>query len=241
MERENNRGRGRYNRGSLTVEAAIVTPVFILVLLFVINFINIFYLQLAIQQGLNTTAEVIAEYSYGLVLSGQDISKLSLNAETKKTETELANAVKQIKDEGQKTLYVLNGNLSLDTFPVLVDSGKKLYEGVTTVTSSVKGISGDDIQSYLFSTLLDVGGGHVVQVMMDKYLDGMQVNRNLLDGNINYHVYIDNGHDNDLVFIAVYRYKHPLNIIGNNSVPMRQVVRVHPWVGGKTKGIRGSK
>ena len=126
MERENNRGRGRYNRGSLTVEAAIVTPVFILVLLFVINFINIFYLQLAIQQGLNTTAEVIAEYSYGLVLSGQDISKLSLNAETKKTETELANAVKQIKDEGQKTLYVLNGNLSLDTLPVLVDSGKKL-------------------------------------------------------------------------------------------------------------------
>ena len=48
-------------RGSLTVEAVVILPIYILVLLFVLNFMNIFYTQLARQEGLNNTAAVSGE------------------------------------------------------------------------------------------------------------------------------------------------------------------------------------
>ena len=53
-------------KGAITVEAVIVLPLYILVILFIINFLNISFLQLAIQQGLNNAGRTLSQYGYAL-------------------------------------------------------------------------------------------------------------------------------------------------------------------------------
>lgn len=228
-------------RGVLTIEAAIATPVFILVLLFIVNFLNIFYLQLVIQQGLNNVAGIVSEYCYAVNLVG-NIDDFALSGETKGKETKLTGAIEQAVSSASRTLEILNGNISLDTLPELVESGKQFYESVKIAKDTVGDISKDDVTGYLLSTAVDAGGGSIVSFLMDDYLKEMQVNLNLLDGPVYYHVYIDKANADDLIFIAAYRYKHPMMSVFQESIPLRQVVRVHPWIGGtSSKGLRGVK
>lgn len=52
------------NRGSLTVEAAIILPIVLISWLTIINFLNIYFIHICIQQALNNTAKRLAEYAY---------------------------------------------------------------------------------------------------------------------------------------------------------------------------------
>lgn len=229
----------RQEKGSLTIEATIALPVFILVLLFIINFLNIFYLQLVIQQGLNNVGNTLSEYCYAIDLV-EGIENFSLSEETKGKENDLKDAVEGMVSSGTTALSILNGNLNLDTLPTLVESGKKLYESVKKAESTVKSVGVSDVKSYLFSTAVDVGGGSIVSVMMDDYMNQVKVNRNMIDGEIQYRVFIDAANQYDLVFVATYQYHDSLMDMFQKKVSLRQVVRVHPWVGGKTEGIRQS-
>ena len=72
---------------------------------------------------------------------------------------------------------------------------------------------------------------------VDEYLTEMKVNRSMLDGGIRYRVCMDD-ETQDIVLIATYRYQSGMFSLFTDGIDMRQVVVIHPWIGGKTQGIR---
>ena len=63
--------------GTLTVEAAIVLPIFIFVMIGVISLGQVIHIQTKLQNALETTAEKIATYSYAEKLIKEDITGLN--------------------------------------------------------------------------------------------------------------------------------------------------------------------
>lgn len=228
-------------KGSMTVEASLTLPLFILVLLLIINFLNIFYLQLVIQQGLNHVGNTVGEYFYAVSLL-TDINQFTMSDETKGKAQQLQESVTNVADSATGTLQIINDGISLEKLPALVDSGNKLHQDITDVKNSIEAIGLEDVKGYLFASGIDAASGGIVKLMMDQYIKDMNINTNLIDGEIKYHVFLLNeGENNDIIFMAVYTYRHNMFASFFDKIPMRQAVRVHPWVGGKTAGIRGKK
>ena len=101
-------------RGSITVEAAVVLPFYILLLTFLANFLNIYYTHQVIQHGLNSAGSTLAQYCYAIDLTlGMD--KLTLQEETSAKAQELGEAVNQFYTTAGNTLSSFNDGISLDT------------------------------------------------------------------------------------------------------------------------------
>lgn len=226
--------------GVLTVEAALVLPVFILVTLFIINFLNIFYLQLTIQQGLNNAAGTLSEYCYAIDLAlGMD--QLVLDENTKAKGDKISGDVNHLMDSAQGTLEIFHQGLSISRLSELLDNAEQFANSAESLHTNLQSVDGDDVVNFVLSAAVNAGGDSLVDYMVDDYLTEMKVNRNLIDGDIKYHLRIVKGGDGryDLTLAAVYQYKHPMfSVIWDRSVNMCQTVVVHPWIGGKTKGLR---
>lgn len=226
-------------KGTMTVEAALTLPLFILVLLFIINFLNIFYLQLVIQQGLTHVGNTVGEYFYGVSLL-TDVDQFTMSESTGSKAAQLQESIGSVAGSASSTLEMMNDGVTLEKLPQLVENGTRLYRDVIAVKDSIGAIHVDDVKGYLFASGIDAASGGIVKVMMDQYIKEMNINTNLLDGEIKYHVFLLNeGENHDMVLMAVYTYKHSMFTIFFDKIPMRQAVRVHPWIGGSTKGIRG--
>ena len=89
----------------------------------------------------------------------------------------------------------------------------------------------------MLTTTAESGTSLIVESIVEEYLTEMKVNRKMLDGDISYRVCMDDK-TQDIVLIATYRYQSGMFSIFSDGIDMRQVVVVHPWVGGETKGIR---
>lgn len=223
--------------GVLTVEAALILPVFILTLLFIINFLNIFYLRLAIQQGMNHAANTLGEYCYVVDLAvGMD--NLTLDENTKAKEDTISDDINDMFEAAQGTLEIMNGSLSLETLPQLVDKAVAFAESVGSMCTTLSGVTADDLVNFALAAAVEEGGGTLVEYMVDDYLDEMKVNRNLIKGDIDFKLRIDKGNGNNLVLVATYQYSDPMFSLFVNEINMCQAVVVHPWIGGETPGIR---
>lgn len=249
--------KARQQKGSLTVEAVVILPIYILVLFFVLNFMNIFYMQLAIQEGLNNTAAVIGKYcNIAAVTVGMDVFDLQ---KTTSTIDSVVTPVKGIIDSagGIVTAFTENG-FNAETFGDLQEKGRNLkdnfdklhdeFPDVATAKSKAKEL-GEQLPNILITGGAEILGSAGISAVMDGYLTDMKVNQNLLEadahGNkIRFHLTIDdaNGPDGkpryDLVLTAQYTYKDPMFSIFFDSIEMKQSVVVHPWIGGQTKGQR---
>lgn len=115
--------------------------------------------------------------------------------------------------------------------------GKSLKENVQSVNKA-------DVINYLVTSALDLGGGKVLELIIDPYLVEAQtaVEVKTEDGivqkgifkNRQYHLYID-ANTADFILVAEYDYSLPFNLIGDYHVS--QSVRVHPWIGGDSEGL----
>lgn len=232
MKREEKRTDNR--KGAITVEAVIILPIYILAILFIINFLNISYLQLTIQQGLNNAGRTFAQYCYAIdVVAGIE----TINSNTVDTKVETVKPVIDNFNGMTKGIGELFNDFSLKKLGAMVDQGKEFVSSVNTMKSSLMSISGQDITSYLLTTGAEGGSTLIVKSIVDEYLTEMKVNRNMLDGDIHYRVCMDD-ETNDIILIATYRYKSGMFSIFTDGIDMRQVVAVHPWIGGDTDGVR---
>ncbi len=85
-------------KGVITVEATLVLPMYILAILFIINFLNIGYMQLVIQQGLNNAGQTFSQYCYAInMLIPFDATTLSEKTVENKVE-DIKGKVVPIKD-----------------------------------------------------------------------------------------------------------------------------------------------
>ena len=92
--------RTKKNKGSITVETAIVLPVFILVVFFIAYFIRIFYIYNTMQSSLIEATRKIGNMSYFYHLSGlKDYSE------------EINEASKEAQDKYQHNLILLKMRL----------------------------------------------------------------------------------------------------------------------------------
>ena len=224
----------RNKRGAVTVEAVLVLPVYTLAVLFMIHFLNVSYLQLTIQQGLNNAGRTLAQYCYAVDMT-MGLETINTNILDSKAET-----VKPVV-ENFNTVTAGIGDLfndfSVEKLGTMVEQGKEFASSVKTMASSLNGIGGKDIVSYLLTTAAEGGTSLIVESIVEEYLTEMKVNRNMLDGKISYRVCMDDK-TNDIILIATYRYHSGMFSMFTDGFDMRQVVAVHPWVGGATKGVR---
>lgn len=238
---ETKRVRPDKRKGAITVEAVIILPVYILVILFIINFLNISYMQLTVQQGLNNAGRMLAQYGYAIDIA---VGLENLN-DTEVIDTTAGKAKSVFESlTGSDGLIPKIGELfqgfSLSTLQGTVDSAKGVAEGTKELIAEAKNINGTSIAHYLLASGTEMGASQVVKNMVEEYLDEMKVNRSLLEGErgqeIHYYVSLDG--DENIVLIAAYRYKSPMFSLFTDGIDMRQVVVVHPWIGGKTEGVR---
>ena len=229
-------------KGAITVEAVIILPVYILVILFIINFLNISYTQLTIQQGLNNAGRMLAQYGYALDIA---VGLENLNDTEVIDNTE--GKVKEVFDSlmGEDTGLIpqigrLFQSFSLEQLQSTVDSAMEIPDKVKSMAGAAKKINGKAIAHYLMASGTELGASMVVESMVEEYLDEMKVNRSLLAGErgqeIHYYVSLDK--DENIVLIATYRYESPMFSLFTDGIDMRQVVVVHPWIGGETEGVR---
>lgn len=229
-------------RGSLTVEAAIILPVYLLVMFFVLNFMNIFYLQLAIQEGLNNTASILGKYcNVAAVTVGMDAFELSeSNAENV---TSLQSDITDLSNNLSIVIDILGSGFSLEKLDDLLAAGSPMADSVKRIANTAKTIGGEGVTNLLLSGGVELAGSAGVTAIMNDYLKEMRVNQNLLDGaegqKIKFYLALDRDSD-DIVLTAKYSYKDPMFSLFFDAIPMKQSVVVHPWVGGSTEGLRSS-
>ncbi len=221
-------------KGAITVEAVMVLPVFMLVILCIIQFLNISYLQLVIQQGLNNAGRTLAQYGYAL-----DVAVGIETVNTNHIDDNVATVQPVVHTFQEMTgdIASLFQDFSFDKVSSILGKGQELKGQVSTMITALKGITGKDVVSYLLTTGAEMGITMIVEGTVEEYLTEMKVNRNLLDGNIQYQVCMDDS-TQDIVLIATYRYRSGMFSLFTDGIDMRQVVVVHPWIGGKTAGIR---
>lgn len=221
--------------GAITVEAVIVLPLYILVILFIINFLNISYLQLTLQQGLNNAGNILAQYSYALDMA---VGVESFNSSN--IDENVANA-KTAFDSLKKTTNSIGSlftDFSFAKVSGIIDQGQELMGEFNTMVTGFKALELKDIASYLITSGAETSASLIVAGTVDEYLAEMKVNRSMIkDNEIHYRVCMDDK-TQDIVLIATYRYQSPMFSLFTNGIDMRQVVVVHPWIGGDTNGVR---
>lgn len=224
-------------RGSMTVEATIIMPLYILILMFLANFMNIFYLHQTVQYGLNNAGSVLAQYCYAVDKTvGMD--KFVLSEDTQGKASEIGAAMEQFNSATQTAMNSFDGGITLDKLGELIDNGKAFASASSNLANKLRRVNGDDLVSYLLTTAGETGGSMIVKSMVEDYLDQMKVNRNLLGGEIQYALYVDQS-SYDLILKASYCYNDPIFAIFTEGFAVEQQVVVHPWIGGSTPGLRG--
>ncbi len=225
-------------KGSVTVEAVIILPLYLLTMVFLLNFLDVFYVRLAVQQGLNNASSTLSQYCYA-VDKVVGIEKLTLDEGTSAKAQELAEAITGFTSSAKDTLSIFNEPLSLDSVGKAIEKGKSFVGASSNLVGAIKQVKGEDIVNYLMTSAVETGGGMLVEAMMDDYLDQLKINRNMLPDGIKYNLFVD-GTDGryDLVLQAEYVYDSPLFSVFIDGFRVRQQVVAHPWIGGSTPGLR---
>lgn len=234
--------KAKNRRGVLTVEAAIILPIFIMVMVFILNMLSLFYFHLVMQQALLNAGRTLAQYGYVIDevmdLMGGDLELLALQEETSNTETELATLINNVKDSGNNLVQSMGEVQNfLDNLPVIMSSGQEFSNSLTALVKKLDELSEDDgtgkmIVNYLLASAMNVAGGKFVEWMVGDYLTNMQAKTDTLN-EIKYGLYVEAG-TKDIILVAYYDYELPFDFFP--VLHLQQLVRVHPWIGGETEG-----
>lgn len=218
-------------KGVLTVEAAIVLPIFVMVMAFVLNIMQLFYFHLVMQQSLQNVALTLAQYGY-VVERTIGLENLALQTETKNKEQEIITGVNAVIDEG-RTMISLLSNFTIDNLPTIMDSGGKFKDKAESLVNTIKGVDKETIVNYLLVSAMNEVGGDFVKWMIGDYLSEMGADTGAIDS-LEYQLIIET-ETKDMLLIVEYDYK--VNFIFTDTLRFQQMVRVHPWVGGNTEGL----
>ena len=220
-------------RGSITVEASIILPIFIMVMVFVLNMMNLFYFHLVMQQAVSNVGRTLSQYGY-VIDKTIGLDKLALSEETKATEGKLITNVDAMIKEAGSMATLLSGKLSLDTVVQVVESGKKFKGSLDDVVSALGDVKDNPemIVNYLLVSAMNGADDVFMKWMIGDYLTEAGAAVGNID-DIEYAVYLEKG-TKDIIFVVQYDYSLPFAFF--DDLRLQQAMRVHPWVGGKTAG-----
>ena len=229
------RKKQKRRKGVLTVEATIILPIFIMVMVFVLSILKLFYFHLVTQQALQNVGTTLAQYGY-VIDKVIDLETFSLKEETKKAETGLANSVTAFINTGKELAPMVTGKITLDNIDDIIQKGKTLKGNAEDVIEAVKNAADKEIIiNYLLVSAMNDAGGRFVEWMTKDYLDAMEAKNETLK-NFDYAFFVE-AETKDFLLVAEYDYQFPFFL--KKPIRIQQAVRVHPWVGGETEGIYG--
>lgn len=214
------------SKGILTVEALCILPVFIIVMFFVLNIMNVFYYHLVMQQALNNTARVLAQYGY-VIDRTVGFDKFKLSDETKKTEEGLISSVQKTIDSASAMVAETEKGVSFSTLKGIIGKAKDLQESLSGLQTALSTVTREQVVNYLLISAMNMADDKFVEWMVGDYLTEMQVNQNSIT-DLEYMLYIEQN-TNDIVLVARYGYRMRYFI---DTLWFEQTVRVHPWIGG---------
>gem|GEM_PF-5748239 len=230
-------------KGILTLEAAIVLPVFIMFIFFVLSIMKLFYFHLVMQQSLQNVGRTLAQYGY-VIDDLIGLENFSMQKETKEAEAGLKQGVDAVITDSRKLISHLQGKLTLETVEAILTDGKEFAGHLGDLGETLELIKKDPtiIVNYLLVSAMNEAGGEFVRWMIGDYLDNMQASNGTIS-NLKYSLFVDaQGEGSGKVsgtkdIILIVDYDCSLPVFFFDKIRIRQEVRVHPWVGGQSEGV----
>ena len=225
------RAKHKSRKGVLTVEAAIILPIFIMVMVFILSMLKLFYFHLAMQQALQNVGLTLAQYGY-VIERTIGMEEFTLKEETSQKEAEIKSGVETLIDDGRIMISVLE-NLGLDNISEAISSGQKFGDDAKKLVETIQSVDGKTIVNYLLISAMNEVGGDFVKWMIGDYLSSMEAEGSVIQ-NLEYDLIVEAG-TKDILLIVEYDYEFPFFYDG--ALRFQQMVRMHPWIGGDTPGV----
>lgn len=249
--------RNKKEKGAVIVEATLVIPIFVMLVITIMWVANLCTAQAKIQVAINSSAKEIASYSYLYGLTGvNDYRKQLANAGKESTAT-VDNAIDGIGQvftglgqAGECGQQLVNGNLD-DVYAGIKDSYKNTNDGVSKINISYEYIKKDP-KSFLIGLgkasasvgidyVTSCAAGALGKFFSEKHLtpDGMSANAYLkklgvvggFDGIDFSHSQFCMSGGNDIVVVAQYQLS-PIKFFNINvEYNIVQTARTKAWFG----------
>lgn len=225
-------------KGAITVEAAIVFPIFIMVNVFILSMLNLFYFHLVMQQALTNVGRTLAQYGY-VVDQTVGLENFGLSEETKSKESALTTGIDKVITGAGDLVNILNGGFATSDISQIINNitemgqkGATLKTDIESLATTLKSVNKSDVVNYLLVSAMNGVDDVFVKWMIGDYLEEAQAMTGSIS-EINYSVFLDRD-SKDMILIAEYKYSLPFDFF--DDVYLQQTMRIHPWVGGKTPG-----
>lgn len=230
--------KSRRRKGALTVEAAIIFPIYIMVNVFILSMLNLFYFHLVMQQALTNVGRTLAQYGY-VVDQTIGLENFGLSEETKAKESALTTGIDKVITGAGDLVNILNGGFATSDISQIINNisemgqkGATLKTDIENLATTLETVNRSDVVNYLLVSAMDSADGMFVKWMIGDYLEEAKAMTGSIT-EINYSVYVDRD-SKDMFLIAEYKYSLPFDFF--DDVYLQQTMRIHPWVGGKTPG-----
>jgi len=236
-------------KGVLTVEAALIFPIFIIFFAFILNFLNIFYAHTIMQSAISNISRKISEVYYiSVVTKAEDkfVAMIDEGREKKKGIIDnsdnliksLTEVVNVIIPEGGADVDVINYINNLTT---LQKKSEIFLNDINTLKVNLEDNFPDYLLSILMSEATTKVGDSIMNALLKTYLNdmGYDIDKNI--ENMNAHILFKDGENKDITITVIYEYKNNFAIKFFDKLPMINTVTVHPWVGGRYAGETNDK
>jgi hypothetical protein len=202
-------------RGSLTIEAALVLPIFIYIIIAFVYFLQIIGVQENLQNAITETGFFTAKYAYVY----DYISEYEQEEESQDENTEDNKNTKDSKNIND------NKNTEENKNDLNKEKEEKSEENTKSkLESSMEAIIAKGIDSTYY------------KLKMQDYLDVNKINHSCIDNGFDgVHTYLSSflREDDAIDIILTYNIKLPLLFINIDAIPIMQRVRMRGWNGHK--------
>lgn len=200
--------------GSIVTEAAFVLPVFFILFMLIINFVNIFCLHNMIQFAINSAAHELASYSYisSALSLHQTVNEVSADGDkyteridnTSNDILECLGSIQALKGDAKTTGNMLaNPEISEEYINGITDQGEQIKEDINDVKDKSQVVIDDakDIIEHPKETLIGAGyigydamvylarsgiGTQAVSLLTKKYLDTAYIQAHGVKGGLDF-------------------------------------------------------
>ena len=217
-------------KGSLTVEATLAFPVYIMAILTIISLLNIYYTHAIVQQALNNTALQIAQCSYIVNKTGLIDTFDWSNSSVRKMDN-LKTSANETMEAAKNTMESFSRGFTIETMDDILGNAQILGEKVQELSGQIKELDENDLVALVVNIVLDGPGDKLTEVMVNSYLTDMHLNRdNITNMDFSMSKFYYNS-NKDITLVMTYTYKNPFGMKFFDEVEILQTVTVHPWIG----------
>lgn len=224
--------------GVLAVEAALTYPLFLIVIVTIVNLLNIYYTQAVMQQAIQHTANRIAEYGYA-VKAVNGLDAFTLEQETSAKTAMLQQAFAGMGQSAAAAVEPLSSGLRIDRLDEVIDSFGQFGQHADTLVQTLQTVDEDDIVDVFVAALADGVAEGIIRELTMQTLREMKVDMSRIpEEDMWFESSLFAAADSRNITITVtYAYKNPLMLKLFDKIWLRQTVTVRPWIGGKEDGL----